>query len=313
MLRDMLRLRSLLLLSTATVAMASCWLRAAEIEAKRTPVVPPVPQHTGDTAPPEDTAPPADTGTTPPLECWDADLGSGAGTGLATGDLEGAADDHSATCAPGGGDLAYRWVAPGGGCWAVDMRSSGEGAVYALDGCGGPTLGCVRAQPHAGTRPSPELGLDLQAGAEVVVVLESSAPGPAPFRLDIRPADALVPDADVGRGALTHDGTTVGADTTTAPDVCLYDSVADTLLAWEPDASGTWRFTLDPAGTGYDAVLSVHRPCTRDAIACADELLPYGGESIDVDLVADEPVVVRVAGFPGPTQEGAFRLVVQRL
>jgi hypothetical protein len=124
---------------------------------------------------------------------------------------------------------------------------------------------------------------------------------------------------DLGSATGTYHGTTSDADDTLEPMACAFNSGADVLLHWTAPASDRFRFTLDPEGTDFDSVLSIHRPCASDALACDDAFVPYlvdgGGETVEADVERGAPLVIRVAGYQAghETATGNFQLTIRRL
>lgn len=300
------------------LALSGCWLTDPEIgsvfldtgDAEPEPVTK-LPGG-GDPEPDTEPDPGYDTEVdADPFACADSDLGSGQGEGVAQGSTVGAGDDHTPVCygssGTGGEDLAYRWVAPSAGCWELDTLGTGfDTVVYLRDGCAGPELACNDDADRLYGLYQSDLGASLDAGQEVLVVVDGfDAEQAGPFDLDIVGVTALLADESIGavEGVGVAAGSSAGADDTWDLDGCE-DSSRDVVIEWVAPRSAAWLF--DVAGSSYDTVLSLHRPCTAAAIACADG---YGsGEVIDAYFDAGEVVLVRIAGWMGDT--GQYQLTI---
>ncbi len=244
-----------------------------------------------------------------PFSCVDADLGSGVGEGVASGSTVGAGDDHRPVCygssGDGGADLAYRWVAPSAGCWELDtLGTPFDTVLYLRDGCSGAEIACNDDADLLYGLYQSDLGVVLAAGQEVLVVVDGyDAAEEGTFDLDILGVSALPADLSVGavEGSGVAAGSSAGADDTWDLALCPGSS-KDVVIEWTAPRAATWLF--DVAGSSYDTVLSIHRPCTANPIACADG---YGsGEVIDAWFEAGEVVLIRIAGWNGET--GTYQL-----
>jgi hypothetical protein len=118
--------------------------------------------------------------------CTIGDLGESTGSGLDSQTNVGANDDNTAStdCSAdtSGEDFAYLWTAPADNYYSFSTDGSDYDTVlYILDGCNGEELECS----DAGGGASSLEGVFMEAGTEVVVVIDSAAGGEGTFSLDI--------------------------------------------------------------------------------------------------------------------------------
>ena len=243
--------------------------------------------------------------------CADGDLGGGVGEGVVVGDTAGAGDDLTPTCyvgvGAGGLDRAYVWTPPSSGCWAFDTLGAAFDTVVSVrEGCAGAELACNDDADLLYDVATSEVGVWLPGGASVLLVVDGYDGSEfGAFDLDIVGSTEVAVDVAMGT-SLSTAGNSDGADATLDPGLCPYASGADVILSWTAPASATWVFDL--TGTSFDSVLSLHRPCTPDALACADGF-GAGGEVLDAWFVQGETVLIRIGGWNGET--GPYTLTIR--
>ena len=105
-----------------------------------------------------------------PDACWDVDLGSVTGDGIATGNQ--AEGDNLYDCNGGTGrELVYRWTSPEDGTYTFTTDGSpGDTTLELRDGCEGASLGC---NDDSGSGLTSRLTQRVDAGDEVLVIVDS--------------------------------------------------------------------------------------------------------------------------------------------
>ncbi|MCA9569107.1 MAG: hypothetical protein KC656_14765 [Myxococcales bacterium] len=279
--------RTRLLIALATLS-TGCWLDGDEWALKRYEV-----EQAGL---PTDEPPPNDLG----LGVCVQELFDGSAGGFLS--TQPASLEPPAFCASGSGqEIALGWDVRNGGCWVLDAEASDYPVlVYGQDACTGDALFCAAQGPAI---------VDLDEGPVLLVVDATTMGVSGEWKLDATP---LV-QVDLGTNTATT-GDTTGRPSWESRGCGAEPAGAATYLRFTPVSSGTWEFQLLPE---FDAVLSVHMPCTLDtSLQCSDELV---GDRLTVraDLAALEEVLVRVAGkWPSgqaaPAQ-GAFTLYMQEI
>lgn len=136
-------------------------------------------------------------------------------------------------------------------------------------------------------------------------------------RNDVFLAPLVAPVHDDCSSALViAEGTVTGSTTDATPDgSSACDSSPGALDVWfRFTASEARAVTFDTYGSSYDTLLSIHDACPGDQAAmelgCADDSGGTLQSELTLNLVANEEVWVRVAGFGGSS--GSFQLNVGR-
>ncbi len=270
-----------------------------------------------------DDSDPADTEASDPptadLTCADRDLATATGSVVATGTLAGAVDDHRATCSErsGGEDEGIAWMAPRDGCWVFDTSGSVTDTVMSVfSECRGEELACSDDVDFDEGDYTSEVHLPASAGDQLLVIIDGwSASAIGDWQLNIREGDPLEPDLSVTGLGQVAAGDNLGQDDSipgpTSPGGCSGDDGRDVLIAWTAPLEDSYSFSL--TGTDFDAVLSLHRRCDRDALACDDQLT-LGAEQLELDMLMGETIIVRIAGYLATVtpEVGTWRLTVAR-
>ncbi|MFN3200769.1 MAG: endonuclease I family protein [Bradymonadia bacterium] len=126
--------------------------------------------------------------------CFDVDLESAIGSGVATGSTRDGEDRLTAECAGGPAPEAMvRWVAPEDGWYRFSTFGSSFGTVlYVLDGCEGEVIACNNnARP--GTFQS-QLDHELVEGQAVIIGVDGYWGHQGDYQLNIEALDAEGPD-----------------------------------------------------------------------------------------------------------------------
>ncbi|NCG21774.1 MAG: hypothetical protein GWP91_22385 [Rhodobacterales bacterium] len=300
------------------LTLTGCWVTSAEIDNKANLADTSVDTTTSSTTP-STTSTTTSTSTTTvqtDLDCADEDAGSAVGDAVSSGTNEGASDDQSTACfdgsSDGGLDYAVAWTAPNSGCFGFDTGGTNYDTVlYLLSSCSGDEIVC-NDDDSADTNTS-YLGYEVTGGDTYLVVVDGYGPTSlGDFQLNVQPGTAIVADQDLGSNTGLIAGSTIGSDDTLDPAVCDYNSGKDHILNWTPPSSGAWTFSLTGA-TSFDSVLSIHRPCSTDASACADVFSSGsgGGEAITMHGWVGEEFMIRVAGYSDTvTESGNWQLSI---
>jgi len=298
-----------------TLLLSSCWLTQSEVREKTAAL-----GGDADTDADSDTDADTDADTdtdTDDFGCVDSDLGSGVGNNVIDGSSVSLTDDHTPDCngggSTGGNDSAFAWRAPSAGCFTFDTSESNYDTVlYLLDGCSGGELIC-NDDVNTGVQNTSSVGYEVETDQRIVIVVDGlNASASGDFQLDINPADRIEADFDLGNDITPQFGNTDGTDSTLDPPICDYPSGADVIVLWTTPYTSVWNFHLNPAGTVFDSVLSLHRQCTPDAFVCDDAVFAGGGETVEASLFEGEQILIRIGGYDSGTgpESGAFQLEI---
>ncbi|MEQ1572311.1 MAG: hypothetical protein ABMA64_42195, partial [Myxococcota bacterium] len=112
---------------------------------------------------------------------------------------------------------------------------------------------------------------------------------------------------------------TLSASTDGQPDgatsACGFPGAPDYSAAFTAPTDGRYQFSLSSTGTAFDSTLSVYDTCFGIELDCADAwspTSPYGGEALEIELVAGQQVVLVVDGWSSGSF-GAFELTAMRI
>ena len=118
---------------------------------------------------------------------YEDDLGSSYGSSVTTGTTSGASD-HTGSCGGGSAaDYAIRWVAPSGGTWVITTYGSSYDTVllvYTDASCTSPS----HCNDDGGSDLTSSLSLSLDAGEEILIVVDGYSTSSGSFVLNINPS-----------------------------------------------------------------------------------------------------------------------------
>ncbi|MFO0632194.1 MAG: hypothetical protein U0168_05015 [Nannocystaceae bacterium] len=237
--------------------------------------------------------------------CFDGDLGSATGVGVAVGTTVGAGDDVPAqACGGGGEEVVWRWTAPTSGSFSFDLSGSSFDTVLTVQqgDCGGATLGCN----DDGIGSASAVTVDLLAGQSVAIVIDSYSLYGGNYMLNIASAagsNSCV-DIELGTSGGPLVGTTAGASDELWPS-CAGVPSGDVEIEWTAPYSGDFTATLTAApGT----VLALYSDCSGIEYGCAADVLGTGVTQLALYAAAGETWILAVDGN-GTT--GPFDLTIE--
>lgn len=231
----------------------------------------------------------------------------------AVGNTSSQGDSGTPTCVTGdmpGPDAVYQFTAPADGSYLFDTSGSSFATVLEVlgDGCGGPSLGCDRAQN--GFQPS--ISVPLLAGQAVVLRVDGldGASGNYRVNVDVEPSRcANVPLA--GPLPLVVTGDTFGRGDSLTPSCGSSNPGADIDYTYTVPADGRYEITLDTVD--YDTVLAIHAgDCEAREIACNDDEPDTSRSAVTVDLVAGQVINIAVDSYYS-REHGQFTLTIRDL
>jgi hypothetical protein len=131
------------------------------------------------------------------VACADHRLDTRVGIALATGSTVEADDDVAPTCAEGGPDEVFAWIAPSDGRFVFDSFGSSFDTVLSVRraSCDGPELGC---EDDTGVELQSRVEATLERGAIVVISLEGLEGATGDYVLSITqppPTEVVCDDA----------------------------------------------------------------------------------------------------------------------
>lgn len=199
--------------------------------------------------------------------CPDADLGSAVGDAVASGTLATADYTASGSCGGTGRDVAYTWTAPSAGRYTFSAAGSEFNPVlYTRTGtCTGAQSSC-----NAATAGSATTTLDLTAGQDVVIYVDSTGTAAGPFTLSIQAretgtaacgdmidndfdggADCADLDCDLESPCCPSDAFEPNEGTPAAPSASFetYLTNPDAVLTLRPGDLDSFRITTCTGGT----------------------------------------------------------------
>jgi hypothetical protein len=227
--------------------------------------------------------------------------------------LDGAANNVETTCGSvAESEVVFAYTAEVAGTYSFETQGSmiSDTVLAVLDGssCDDAELAC---NDDDGDRLTSKLTLDLGAGQEILIVVESWGGEQGDVEVRVSAGSSVGPvECEPSALSATLPASVTGTVSAAASSLepsCAVSSEGEVLYAFTAPAAGRYRF--DSSGSTADTILQVlDTDCEGQELACNDDSAAGGLSAIvEVELDAQQTVLVNLDSYDG---EGDYALSV---